>query len=90
MNLKNVQHPEVVVLKIIIMVAILILPLAFMFIDMSQGIIIHPRLAMVNKEASAKVNEGPDFQAGLPENSLGDLSQVPQEKIDSLFSNLKN
>ncbi|MCX6744004.1 MAG: hypothetical protein NTX82_00575 [Candidatus Parcubacteria bacterium] len=81
---------EILILKIMIMIAVLILPLAFMFIDMSRGIIIRQKLSGLDtKSILSDKGQNLDFQAAIPKNYLGEISQVPQEKIDTLFNNLK-
>ncbi len=92
-NNSRVKSPivakEILILKIIILVAILILPLAFMFIDMSQGIIIQTKISRLDKNVSANKAAASDFQISIPPDYLGDINNVSQEKIDTLFDNLK-
>jgi hypothetical protein len=83
------QHAEVIILKMVVLAVILILPLAFIFFDFCKV-----RLAynsnykgmQIPKTNNAQIG---NFEAPLPIANAADLSQVSQEKIDTLFSNLK-
>jgi hypothetical protein len=77
---------EVVVLKVLIIFVIAIIPVAFMLMDLTKKL---AGLKNAQTNQNLSVGQDYDFKAQLPSGTVGDINAVPQEKIDSLFSNLK-
>jgi hypothetical protein len=88
-------HKEVVALKLIILFAILLIPLVFILLAMSnQFFAIGRKTAVVKPSLQTNSNQldtGQDFnfEAKVPSDMVGNLANVPKEKIDTLFNNLK-
>ena len=79
---------EVVVVKVLIIFALAIIPVAFMLMDISKKIIDYK--ASQSKSGQVQtIGSEYDFKVQIPANVTGDVSRVSQEKIDSLFNNLK-
>lgn len=82
------DHKEVIVIKFIILLAVLLIPLSFMWVDISMMLsdYFSDEFEKVSfDDGQAEIN----FTAPLPDDRVGDLENVSQEKIDSLFDNLK-
>ena len=76
-------------LKVLILVAIFLVPVTFMFIDLTNSIQALQqglnRQTVVNQAS----NQPADFVAPLDQNSATDMANVPKEEIDTLFNNLQ-
>jgi hypothetical protein len=88
-NIKK-SYPEVILIKMIILLVILFIPLAFMITDVARSYSRY-KLSLVQKGQGGPNNsqEGPDFIAPIPSGYSGNIANVPKEKIDTLFDNLK-
>lgn len=84
---KPQESTEVVMIKVIIIFAIALIPVAFMLFDISKRIGLLTSATKTPQTQS--IGKEYDFDVQVPANVSGDISQVPQEKIDSLFNNLK-
>lgn len=84
---KPQETTEVIMIKVIIIFVLALIPVAFMLVDISKRIGL---LTSAKKSAQTQsIGKEYDFDVQVPANVSGDISQVPQEKIDSLFNNLK-
>lgn len=95
------HHKMVVFLKLMIVLALLMVPLTLIIFGvLNWQNIFNKKLTKadqqqpaVNQNAKANVNEAADggynFDAPIPQENLGDISNVPPEEIDTLFDNLK-
>jgi len=86
-------HFEVTMLKLIILFVILLIPLsAVLVFSFSQSFsLMKVSRVEINKTQPVKTAEKQvNFEAPLPTNRIGDLSNVSQDKLDSLFNNLKD
>lgn len=95
------HHKAVVFLKLMIILAVLMVPLSVIaFGVLNWQNIFNKKLTkadqpqqVVNQNANANVNEPAgdayNFDAPIPQENMGDLSNVPKEEIDTLFDNLK-
>ena len=86
------EYPEVLFLKLLTLVVIISLPVIFMLIDLSTNLARLSTKITQNKGTSGQPQNGANdynFTASLPSDKIGNLSNVSQEKIDSLFNNLK-
>ncbi len=87
---KSAEPQLVILLKLLIVFVILLIPLSFMLIDISNNLLnIQKTNQQANKNVKQEDNEDFNFQASLPPEKIGDISDVSQEKKDSLFNNLK-
>jgi hypothetical protein len=86
-------HFEVTILRLIILFVILLIPLsAILVFSFSQPFsLIKTSQVKLDREVPAQVTEKQvNFEAPLPANRMGDLSNVSQDKLDTLFDNLNN
>ena len=87
-----VKIDEVSLIKLVILLGIFIIPLTFMFVDLTRSFILpvkqSPNLTNQAKNAIGS-EDAMDFSLPLPAGAKGNLASVPKEKIDTLFSNLK-
>ncbi len=101
-NKKNSTKPQnskgVILLKLIILFVIFAIPLFFMIADVTMNFFnlsLKEANQNINQPSQANLNEaktpGKDFNFAvpLPAERTGDISNVSQEKKDSLFDNLK-
>jgi len=90
-NFKGAIKPqlvtEVVFIKVLIIFVIALVPVAFMLFDISRKI--GDFISSKKAQETKSIGQEYDFNVQVPVSVTGDISQVPQEKIDSLFSNLK-
>lgn len=92
------QHKEIVFMKLIIILAVSIIPLVLIFVLLGNNFWGGQKITRIDNSSTDKAppkNETNadtynNFDAGIPSDKVGDLDNVPQEKIDSLFNNLKN
>ena len=95
---KNKNLDSVVVLKLIVILAILLIPVAVILLSVNKhSNVLQKDNGSAQKTApisQANLNQSSDdqynFDAPLPSERVGDISKVPQAKIDTLFNNLKN
>jgi cell division septal protein FtsQ len=86
-------HFEVTMLKLIILFVVLLIPLsAVLVFSFSQPFsLMKVSRVEIEKTQPVKTTEKQvNFEAPLPTNRMGDLSNVSQDKLDSLFNNLKD
>jgi len=89
---KAVNRPQdskaVIILKLICLIAILLVPLAFIVVVFTKNFLPTKNLNIPAGQQNNNINSADEFnfEAPLP---AGDISKVPQQKIDSLFNNLK-
>lgn len=85
---QNSQQPiEVIILKVLIIFVLVFIPVTFMLIDITKKI--GNLWALQKNEGSLNIGKEYDFNVQLSDAVAGDIGQLSQEKIDSLFSNLK-
>jgi len=92
--IKSLDSKALILLKLLILFVILLLPLACIFFDISHTISNYKQLktgraSLQNLNEQKKVGSEFNFEAPLPAEQMGSLSNVSKEKIDSLFDNLK-
>ncbi len=92
-NKKVVEHKEVLILKLVILFAVLLVPLALVLLfSFNQPFLVlktsfdKPVNNVINSESESLDGT---FEAALPAERIGDLSNVSDDKINSLFNNLK-
>jgi len=91
---QKTYHLEVVILKFVIIIAIVIIPVAFMLMDISnlyfgQNNKIARQATQAGDTQESEKEEDYHFKAPIPSEKMGDLSKVKKEKVDTLFDNLK-
>ena len=82
----------IIILKLLILLMILILPLFFLALSLNKAVLLsssYKKTAQNNLALPADSGEF-NFAATIPAAQAGNMANVPQEKIDSLFSQLKN
>ncbi len=81
------QNPiEVVIMKLLIIFIIAFIPVGLMMLDISRNFTFR---GVVKQNKVENVNGNNEFNFETQAPVSGDISQVPREKIDSLFNNLK-
>jgi len=91
-KIKSKDSKAVIILKLISLIAILLIPLAFIIIVFSKNFLLTRNLNVKTAQQNNKNINSTDeynFEAPLPAGQTGDISKVPKQKIDSLFNNLK-
>ena len=92
--IKSQNSKEVILLKLVILVVVFAIPLIFMILDVSRnfsnlGLLNISQLDQTNLNKAKEPGDDFNFAAPLPAEQMGDIANVSQEKIDSLFDNLK-
>ncbi len=90
-NTKNDFDFQIIIfLKLLIVFTILLVPLSFMIIDISNNFYnLSKNSQNINENTGQENDEDFNFQASLPSEKIGDITNVSEEKMDSLFNNLK-
>ena len=93
--INKTQHQRsVLLLKLIILTVILLVPLTFMIADVAKTYLVlkYSSLLSMKQDENKTLSTSNEFnfEAPLPKDQMGNLANVPKEKIDSLFNNLKN
>lgn len=88
-------NKEVIILKMIILFAILLIPLVVIILNMNKQALVlkYKEFKGADKIIETNLNKPKwqdfNFEAPIPAERNGNLANVSQEKIDSLFDNLK-
>lgn len=92
---KSKDHKEVIALKLIVVFVILLVPLVAIILSMNKQSLILKYKDLKNSNVSVKTNlnqepkEDFHFDAPIPNERVGSIANVSQDKIDTLFDNLK-
>jgi hypothetical protein len=78
------KFSEIIFLKVLIIFVIALIPLSFMLLDLSKKFFVSNQQNKIQSIGSEE-----NIRVALPAGTEGDINQVPKEKIDSLFNNLK-
>jgi len=89
-------NKEVLLIKLIIIFIILLVPIIFMVLTTSNRFLVYKQDDQVKQEqiegaSISNLNKSAqeDFDLNVPTANRGNLENVDQEEIDSLFNNLK-
>ncbi|MFA5188034.1 MAG: hypothetical protein WC460_01585 [Patescibacteria group bacterium] len=91
--IKPQDSQAVLFLKLLILLVIVTLPVAFMFLDLSRTFfMVNNGIAGLNIQANSNMSKGTvnefNIQVPLPAKAA-DINSVPKEELDSLFPELK-
>lgn len=77
---------EVLIIKILIIFVICFVPVSLMLLDISKNLFFKSQIGQ-KKNGNLTQSDEFNFRTQMP--VTGDISQVPKEKIDSVFNNIK-
>ena len=92
---KAKANNEVIVLKFIVLFVILLIPSVVVVLSMNKQALVlkYKEIKNLNKTADLNINKAKEqdfhFEAPIPTERSGNMANVSQDKIDSLFDNLK-
>jgi predicted PurR-regulated permease PerM len=91
---KPVINKEVVLLKLIVLFVVLVIPIVIIVISINKQMLIlqYKDSKNINEQFKNNINKSEEnfnFEAPIPVERTGSMANVSQDKIDSLFNNLK-
>lgn len=94
MSTRPQSQKSVILLQLLILTAILLVPLTFIILDLTRSFSIlttskSKQINSPNLNQAGSIGNEFNFQTILPNGGKSDLSNVSQQKLDTLFKNLK-
>jgi len=89
--ISQADSKAIIILKLLILFIILILPLFFWALNLNRAVLLNslPQKTVQNNLTLPADSSEFNFEAPIPAAQAGNIANVPQEKIDSLFDKLK-